>query len=380
MAPLFDAAYRPCGSYDPGAVRAALEEALGQVTDFSWLRPGMTVALKVNLVTGAAPERAATTHPAVIGALGDILTERGADVIVGDSPGGPWSAGWVERIYRACGLTALEARGVKLNRDFSEVHVRDKDAVVCREYDLTGYLARADAVISVCKLKSHGMMTLSAGVKNLFGAVPGVKKPEYHFRFPDHGDFANMLVDICQHIHPVLTVCDAVVAMEGNGPTAGTPKAVGYLAAATDPHVLDESLARVIGLAPMAVPTLAAARDRGLLREDERIDGEPEPIGDFVIPQGSGLLFEGRGGAFGRLFSGILGKVLVTRPKLAPQACVGCGACRSVCPAGAITMKNGKPVIHRKVCIRCFCCQEFCPQGALHVHRSPVARLFNKEV
>ena len=375
---MYDIAYSRCPDYEYSRVRPALEDVLAQVTDFSWLRPGMTVAIKANLVTGAAPERAATTHPAVIQALCDILSEKGARPIVGDSPGGPYTAVWLRHVYAACGLTAL--RNVTLNQDLSELHISAPEAAICREFDCTAYLTRADAVISLCKLKTHGMMSLTAGVKNLFGAIPGTKKPEYHFRFPRPGDFADALVDICQYFSPVLTVCDAVIAMEGNGPTAGTPYHAGLLAAAPNPHALDASLARLIGLDPLSVPTIAAAQRRRLLLSTPSVSGQPEPLADFVLPDTGGILFEGRGGLSGRIRSAVLNCCLSARPVLDTAHCSGCGKCAAICPAGAITLRGGRPHIHRSRCICCFCCQEFCPRGALHARRSPIARLINKEV
>ena len=55
--------------------------------------------------------------------------------------------------------------------------------------------------------------------------------------------------------------------------------------------------------------------------------------------------------------------------------CVGCGVCRDVCPAHAITIENGRAHIDRGRCIHCFCCQEFCPRGAMQVHRTVIARI-----
>jgi uncharacterized protein (DUF362 family)/Pyruvate/2-oxoacid:ferredoxin oxidoreductase delta subunit len=371
---MYDVAFAPCGDYEYARVRAALDDAVARTADLSWLRPGMTVAVKVNLITFAHPDRAATTHPAVVRAVCEMLTERGAQVVVGDSPGGIFTAPYVERVYAACGLTEL---GFPLNRDFTEVHVSDGAGKICREFDCTAWLEKADAVVDVCKLKTHGMMTLTAGVKNLFGAVPGTKKPEYHFRYPNPADFADMLIDICRHIAPRLTVCDAITAMEGNGPTAGAPRQVGYLAVSENPHALDKCLADLIGLPVERTPTLAAAQARGLLPENMTVFGQPEPIPDYDIPAGGGLLFEGRGGAFGKLRSAVMGRALTARPALTADKCVSCRRCAEVCPAGAIDMAAGKPKIDRKKCIRCFCCQEFCPQGALYVHRSAVARLLS---
>lgn len=377
---MYDVAFSPCKQYEYSEVRTALENALASVTDFGWLRIGMTVAVKVNLLTFAHPDRAVTTHPMVVCALSDMLTERGAKVIVGDSPGGIFAPVYVGRIYEHCGMTAVLSHGGELNRDYSEKHVSFPEAKVCREFDCTAWLTKADAIIDLCKLKTHGMMTLTAGIKNLFGAIPGTKKPEYHFRFSNPKDFADTLVDLCAYFKPVLTICDAVTAMEGNGPSAGTPRHLGYIAAAVSPYALDESLCRFISLPIERVPTLAAAKKRGLLTQSPIIFNMPEPVTDFVIPEtGSGLLFEGRGDLLGKLRGSFMGAILASRPALNAGKCVGCRKCEEVCPAKAITMKKGRPTIDRKKCIRCFCCQEFCEHGALSAHRPPVARLLNRE-
>ena len=313
-------------------------------------------------------------------ALCSLIGERGGHCVIGDSPGGPFNRVFLENVYRRCGMyDAAKRSGAELNTDFSTEAVTVNGETL-DSFTATSWLMRCDAVVDLCKLKTHGMMSLTAGVKNLFGAVPGTKKPEYHFRFPRPVDFADALVDICQYFSPVLTVCDAVIAMEGNGPTSGTPYHAGLLAAASDPHALDASLARLIGLDPLSVPTIAAAQRRGLLPSAPSVSGQPEPLADFVLPDTGGILFEGRGGLSGRIRSAVLNCCLSARPVLDTAHCSGCGKCAAICPAGAITLRGGRPHIYRSRCIRCFCCQEFCPRGTLHARRSPIARLINKEV
>ena len=80
-----------CNSYDPEEVRSALTAALEPIGGLAWVTPGMKIAVKVNMMTRIKPERAATTHPQVVFALCELLVERGANVVVGDSPGGPFS-------------------------------------------------------------------------------------------------------------------------------------------------------------------------------------------------------------------------------------------------------------------------------------------------
>ena len=152
-------------------------------------------------------------------------------------------------------MTAVEEVGARLNRDFSQRAVSFPEGKILRSFQYTAWLDGADAIIDVCKLKTHGMMGMSCAVKNLFGVIPGTLKPEYHFRYPNPDDFAAMLVDLADFVRPRLSICDAVVAMEGNGPTAGTPRNVGAVLAAQSPHALDLAAAHIIGLRAQDVPT-----------------------------------------------------------------------------------------------------------------------------
>ena len=378
----FDAAIVPCGSYDDRQVEDALRLALEKTDGLTFVEPGMRVAVKVNLVAGMRPERAATVHPAVVCALTRLLRERGAEVTVGDSPGGLYTAAWVNRIYDVCGMRAAEAAGAVLNEDFTQTEAEFPEAVQAKRFPCTAYLQRVDAVVDVCKLKSHGMMGMSGAVKNMFGAVPGTIKPEMHYKYPRAEDFADMLVDIFEYFRPRLCVCDAVTAMEGNGPTQGTPRDMGLLAASPDGHLLDRIAASLIGLDVGDVPTLAAADRRGLLREDGRIFGDPARYArpDFdTAPAQSAVGFHLAGkGPLGRLTDKAVGGVLSPFPKLTAGECVGCGRCADTCPANAIAMRDKKPRIDRRRCIRCFCCQEFCPVGAMKIGRRALVRLLGK--
>ena len=366
-----------CADYE--RVEAALLEALAPFGGLDWVRTGMKVALKVNLVSGGGPERAVTPHPQLVSALSRLLAARGAEVIVGDSPGGLYTAAFVGHVYSASGMTAVEEAGARLNRDFSRREAVFPEGKMLRSFQYTAWLDGADAIIDVCKLKTHGMMGMSCAVKNLFGVIPGTLKPEYHFRYPNPDDFADMLVDLAAFVRPRLSICDAVIAMEGNGPTAGTPRAVGAVLAAQNPHALDLAAAHIIGLRSQDVPTLAAARKRGCVparAEDLSIAGELFAVPDFkLVTERSSLEFARPiPGPLGALAGKIMRRAMRARPALEARQCVGCGQCARVCPAHAIGMRGGFPRIDRRKCICCFCCQEFCPKGAMKVRRTFVAR------
>ena len=383
----------PCENYDASTVDAALMAVLEPLGGLDWVTPGMTVGIKANLVSAMKPEECATTHPSLLCALTRLLCARGAKVIIGDSPGGVYTAAFVNHVYHASGMEACEGAGAVLNHDLGTADTTFPEAKVLKNFTYTAWLDTCDAIIDFCKLKSHGMMGMSAAAKNLLGVIPGPMKPEYHFRFPDMGDFARMLVDINDYFAEKVKLClvDAVEGMEGNGPTKGTPRHIGLLLASPSPHTVDAVCARLIGLSEDAVPTLMAARERGLIGEDFPLlvtgkgtqNADDYAVSDFEhVAVRHGHLFDSRG----KLISKTLEALLTSRPKLKESECIGCGKCGNICPAKAITMesvnsdKNGKKkaVIDRDKCIRCFCCQEFCPTGAMKVHRTWIARMLVK--
>ena len=366
--------YSPCPDYAPEHCRSALEAVVGSL---DWVRPGMRIGIKVNLVHAAAPETAATTHPALVKALVSLLKEKGAVPVVGDSPGGLFTAAHLDKVYRICGL---EDCGAELNHDFSVKTAQFPQGKVLKTFQYTGWLDSCDGLINFCKLKTHGMMGMTNAVKNFFGVIPGTMKPEYHFRFPEATDFANMLVDLQVYWKPQLHIVDAVLAMEGNGPTAGTPRPMGLVLASEDPFLLDQVCAPLIGLQPEQVLTQKAALERDLVPDVPAIPGlDAFCQKDFRLPPTKSTLFRSvLPGKAGELAGRTMQHFLSPRPALTAKLCIGCGKCQNICPAQAITMAKGKPHIDRSRCIGCFCCQEFCPKGALEAKRSMVAQLLTK--
>ncbi len=379
---MVDVSLSPCSSYEESEVKAALLRVLAPIGGLDWVSSGMKIAIKANLVSMMKPEAAATTHPALLEALVALLCERGAEVVIGDSPGGLYNAAFVGRIYHVTGMHGAEKAGARLNQNYATAEAHFPGARIAHDFTYTAYLDEADAIIDFCKLKTHGMMGMSGAVKNMFGVIPGTFKPEYHFRYPEHRDFASMLIDLNDYFAAKTRLCimDGVVGMEGNGPTQGTPRKIGVLLASPSPHALDLVAAHLIGLGVNDVPTLTVAHEEGLIPEtvaDLCISGDPADfsVSDYQnIHIHKSLQFEG-GGRFAAMF---VRSALRSSPRPNKKACIGCKKCAEICPPRAIVMKNGKPVIDRKQCITCFCCQEFCPVGAMKVHRPLIARIINR--
>lgn len=375
----YDVAVVRCKTYDVEAVKPALEEAVNAVNGLDFIKSGMKIIIKPNLVSFKKPDAAATTHPALLEALVEMLLARGADVTIGDSPGGPHSLPLLNRVYAATGMDRLEKLGAKLNRNMNEKTVDFPEGKVLKNFTYTEYLDEADAIIDFCKLKSHGMLGMSAAVKNLFGTIPGLKKPEVHYKFQNDAEFADMLVDLNEYFKPRLAICDAVVGMEGNGPTAGTPRQIGAIIASKSTYYADVVGAELIGMNIDGLPTLQAAYERGFApasSKNLRVYGDIRAltVDDFKAPPVRGLSFMRKG----NVLHFISKAALEHKPTLKKRLCAGCGECARMCPAKAIEMKNKKPHINREKCIRCFCCQEFCPRAAMVAHRPLAAKVMNK--
>ena len=279
-----DVSISRCESYEPEVVKAGLLAALAPIGGLDWVKPGMKIALKVNMMMQVKPEKAGTVHPQIATALCELLVERGASVVVGDSPGGPFSAAFLAGVYSTTGMRQVLKSSAVLNDNFAIQDVSYPEAVSAKEFQVTSYIAEADAVIDLCKMKTHALMAYTGACKNLFGIIPGLRKSEFHYRYNTHEAFANMLVDLCEWCKPRLSIADAIMTMEGNGPSGGTPRFMGAILASFNPHALDLAGAHLMNLSANDVPTLAAAVSRGLVPQEI---ADPHAFGDlesFVIP------------------------------------------------------------------------------------------------
>ncbi|MEA4927067.1 MAG: DUF362 domain-containing protein [Candidatus Limiplasma sp.] len=321
------------------------------------LSPDTRVLLKPNLLAGRDPSLGVTTHPMVLAALARRLRELGVrSITLADSSGGLYTPAALRKIYTACGLDTL--------RDVMTLN-EDTATVERNGFTLLRPVMEADFVINCPKLKTHGLTAMTAGVKNLFGCIPGLKKPELHCIHPGIEDFGTMLLRLSETVKPSLTFLDAVDCMEGNGPGGGKVRFMGYTLCARNVYALDEQAAALMALSPMVVPTLRLARRQALMNPAEiALVGDPlEPANPpFLLPD-SYLAKESvfsTHGIFHRLF-----RRTRVRPHIVTERCIGCGHCAESCPQHIITLVAYKAVIDPKTCISCYCCQEMCPVQAV---------------
>lgn len=368
-----------CPDYDPERVEAAFAGVLAPFSGMAaFVGRGDRVLVKPNLLSSRRPEQAVTTHPAVVRAALRAVQDVGAVPVLGDSPGGRTTPAGYAALLRRTGLASvLEECGVDaVSFDGSPVEISSPSGAVYRRFRVAGPVASADAVLSLSKFKTHQLTLVTGAVKNCFGYIPGVAKAEYHLSTgQDPRRFASLLLDLYLARPPVLSVLDAVVGMEGNGPSNGTPRDVGLLLAAPHAPDLDFVEALLMGFDPLEVPTVAEAAERGIgprTTAELAIAGVPVDearLAGFQRPAAHSLervpapLLE----AVRRIFT--------VRPTVVEDRCRGCGACAENCPPGAIEMVDGTPRIRHADCIRCFCCQELCPADAIEIQRPLVRRL-----
>lgn len=366
-----------CETYEYETVRAALAEQFRLLKAEEVIRPGMRVAVKPNLVVRSAPEEGAVTHPVVICAVVSLLRELGASVVIAESPGGPYTPVLLKSIYERSGCAAAAEYGAELNLDCTWGELKAPEARLCRSFPVITPLLQADAIVDVCKLKTHCMMGLSAAVKNLFGAVPGLMKPELHCRFPEKKAFGTMITDLCQALHPVLSVVDGITAMEGNGPTGGKPRHVGALLSSRSPYAVDLACTEIIGMDPASVFPLLSAMERDLCpRSHSDLVWLQEPASRFAVPDY--LQPESKPADFiarlPRFLQPLASRLTTPVPKIRTAECVGCGKCAESCPQHTISIRNRKAVIDYSKCIRCYCCHEMCPQHVIDIRRFSLFR------
>lgn len=371
-----------CADYTPSTVSESLEAALSPLGGMAaFVSSGQRVLLKVNLLSRAVPDRAVTTHPEIVRALVRAVRDAGGTPVVGDSPGGPNTAGIVRKVWEDSGIAAVcDEEDVELVLfDEDTVRVPNPGGALYGAFTLGRAVVDADVVISVPKFKTHGFMMFTGAVKNLFGCIPGLEKAQFHLKVPDRDDFGSMLVDLMLACRPRLAIMDAVVGMEGEGPAGGTPRRIGALLASPDCVALDVIASAMAGLRPDEVYTTKAAAQRGLgpgRVEDVEVVGR-----DWreLAPESFQLPTRDITARMPAWLGPRLRAWTTSRPILAdPSGCTLCRTCERVCPVEAITVTEGGPRFDRTTCIRCYCCQELCPPQVIGLSVPMVARLMTR--
>ncbi|MDR1195625.1 MAG: DUF362 domain-containing protein [Endomicrobium sp.] len=358
------------------AVKEAVD-LLGGISSF--VKPGEKILIKPNLLSPKTPDKAVTTHPEIVRGIIRLVKSAGAVAVVGDSPGGVYSED-INNLWEVTGiadvckeenaeLVSFEAAGSR------EIDINDANI---KKALFSKIVLDCDGIINLPKLKTHTLMTFTAGIKNFYGVIPGLRKVEYHKLASKNEDFARLLANIYLFLKNKIrfTLIDGILAMEGNGPSSGKIRKMDMVAACADTLMLDAFLFDILGGNKTAKNHVLEVF--GITSEDLKhltIIGDLPGnfnLDNFTFPQARKL------DIVPKPIVKILGKFLWVKPIINAAKCIGCMSCAKSCPVQAIEKKDKekRPSVIYEKCITCFCCHELCPYKAIDFKKSMLVKLF----
>jgi len=271
-----------------GNIQAAVEEAIGLLGGIQALTAGKErIVLKPNLV---ADDRSCTTNPEVIKALAEIMTDARKQVIIGEGSAAAANFNVInnetfrtkkrelldnmqKHVFDVLGYTRLAG---SLNVPLVNLHSGDivevplRDGLAAKSLKIHKALSEADLVCSVPMMKTHTLATVTLAMKNFIGLYPGTEyysvRSWLHDRAAEAGSpgVAYEIIDMNRAINTGLSVIDASVAMEGNGPSEGTLVDMGLIIAGTSPLATDMVGAALMGFDLDEIPSIVQAHKSGL--------------------------------------------------------------------------------------------------------------------
>ena len=353
-----------CDDYNYDDVYKAVKKSVDLIGGIEkFVAKGASVLIKPNILMAKLPERAVTTHPTVVKAVIELVKKQTDKIFVGDSPG-------YFDIYKVAKPTGIadvcKETNAKLVSFKEQVDIQFKEGKLIKHFEVGKIVKDVDVIINVPKLKTHAQAVFTGAVKNLFGCIYGKKKPQFHLKLPDYYKFNQMLVDLCEFIKPRLNIMDAIVGMEGHGPSNGDPKKIGLLLASGNAYALDNTACKIAGIDEKQVFTNVIA---------EKIYGNEisvvgEKVNDVKVRDFKTIINRQKI-AFGlpRWLSDFIRNTTAAKPVVDREKCKACGNCIAVCPAKTIKMVDKKAHIYHDKCIRCYCCHEFCPYNAIELKK-----------
>lgn len=374
---LMKVALRKLSKITHDEIRAKIKEIfelLGGVEKF--ISPGDKVLIKPNLLSPSNIEGARITDPRVIEAVVEIIYPIASEIWIGDSSGVSTKSG-TQKTMESIGLHKIPERFPKVKlRNFDEEGKRPCEISLGKRGKMQVAIAegvfQADKIINLPKLKTHNLTVMTCAVKNTFGCLPGSQKARVHAEAKDPESFAHALIDIHLKVKPTITIVDATLSMEGEGPSWGKPKETKLLFGGENSFSVDMIASRIMGFIPTKIPTIKVGEERGLNPEKIDILGERlEEVSYSFEPPKSTLL--------ARALPSFIWRGLTPKVKMNENKCVKCGICAKRCPVGAIAFNQIPKVDHGR-CILCFCCHELCPVGAVEIQESLLSKIFLRGV
>lgn len=366
--------------YQSEKVLNALKKSLDLIGGLeNILKPQTKIFVKINYLSPPSPpERAIITHPEFTRQVLSLLKNLNLKITVGDDIQAREKDGFLLSGYRQI----CEEMGIRLV-NLKEIGFREVDCngQLLKKTYISSLLLESDYIVNLPKLKTHSFTVYTGAVKNMFGIIPYGLRLSYHRRYQKNEMFSQMLVDIFSCAPPHLTIMDAVVAMEGEGPSGGNPRKMGIILASEDAVALDAVATKITGYDPLDIPSTQNAHDRGFgIGKLEEIEILGEKIQDVEAKD-----FKHSGIAVGFLRRklpasayAVIQEQLIFIPEIRKDRCTNCLECVYICPSGAAKQDQDSVWIDRDMCIHCMCCHEVCRFQAIKLKQRPVGRIIRR--
>jgi len=220
--------------------------------------------IKVNFISTKTYETGVTTDPLVVEGLLHKAQEVFDQVFVVESDASMTNANKaceVTGMKDVCDRNEVDFLNLREEKDQIKLHIPESETLKAIKVPR---IVVDSAIINAAKMKTHSVTGVSLGMKNMFGLLPDKMKFKYHFK-----GINKVVVDINTVLKPKFTIIDGFYALEGPGPTSGTPVKMDLLIAGKDVVAVDTIACRVMGIDPTEIYHIKRAYEKKLGEMDE---------------------------------------------------------------------------------------------------------------
>lgn len=240
----------------------------------SIVKPGQTVALKPNVVTGELSGAGVTTDKHIIDAIIKLCKKAEAgDISIVEG------SGYFTETKKALELSginelALEnaVKVIDVDND-NLIELKVPNPLIIETIKVSKSFMDADVRINIPVMKTHDQLMVTLGVKNLKGVIPKPIKRYFH-----HIGVVKAIIDLSKVVPLDLTILDSIVAMEGLGPSFGPKIQLNTIIASTNVWSLDIVASSIMGFDFNELDYLVTAHDHGLIDLNKKIEVIGTPV------------------------------------------------------------------------------------------------------